>query len=43
MLNAIPAVEALIDTLKGDEKTGAMIIAKALQAPIRQIAGERRR
>ena len=35
---AIPAVEALIDTLKGDEKTGAMIIAKALQAPIRQIA-----
>ena len=37
-VNAIPAVEALIDTLKGDEKTGAMIIAKALQAPIRQIA-----
>ncbi len=38
-VNAIPAVDALIDTLKGDEKTGAMIIAKALQAPIRQIAG----
>ena len=37
-VNAIPAVEALIDTLKGDEKTGAMIISKALQAPIRQIA-----
>ena len=37
-VNAIPAVEALIDSLKGDEKTGAMIIAKALQAPIRQIA-----
>ncbi len=37
-VNAIPAVDALIDTLKGDEKTGAMIIAKALQAPIRQIA-----
>ena len=33
-----PQIEALIDTLKGDEKTGAMIIAKALQAPIRQIA-----
>ena len=35
---AIPAVEALVDTLKGDEKTGAQIIAKALQAPVRQIA-----
>ena len=37
-VNAIPAVEALVETLKGDEKTGAQIIAKALQAPIRQIA-----
>ena len=37
-VNAIPAVEALILTLNGDEKTGAEIIAKALQAPIRQIA-----
>ena len=37
-VNAIPAVEALIETLSGDEKTGAMIIAKALQAPVRQIA-----
>ena len=37
-VNAIPAVEALLDTLTGDEKTGAAIIAKALQAPIRQIA-----
>ena len=37
-VNAIPAVEALLDTLSGDEKTGAAIIAKALQAPIRQIA-----
>ena len=37
-VNAIPAVEALVETLAGDEKTGAAIIAKALQAPIRQIA-----
>ncbi len=37
-INAIPAVEALIETLTGDEKTGAQIIAKALQAPVRQIA-----
>ena len=37
-VNAIPAVEALLETLSGDEKTGAAIIAKALQAPIRQIA-----
>ena len=37
-VNAIPAVEKLIAKLSGDEKTGAMIIAKALQAPIRQIA-----
>ncbi len=37
-INAIPAVEKLIAKLSGDEKTGAMIIAKALQAPVRQIA-----
>ncbi len=37
-VNAIPAVEKLVAKLSGDEKTGAMIIAKALQAPIRQIA-----
>ena len=37
-VNAITAVEALIETLSGDEKTGAKIIASALQAPIRQIA-----
>ena len=38
MVNAIPAVEKLVSELTGDEKTGAQIIAKALQAPIRQIA-----
>ena len=37
-VNAIPAVEKLIAKLSGDEKTGARIIAKALEAPIRQIA-----
>ena len=37
-VNAIPAVEKLAAKLTGDEKTGAQIISKALQAPIRQIA-----
>lgn len=37
-VNAIPAVEKLVAKLSGDEKTGAQIIAKALQAPVRQIA-----
>ena len=37
-VNAVAAVEELIATLHGDEKTGARIIAAALQAPIRQIA-----
>ena len=37
-VNAIEAVEALVETLQGDERTGAKIIAVALQAPVRQIA-----
>ena len=37
-VNVIPAVEALQETTEGDEKTGVKIIAKALEAPIRQIA-----
>ena len=37
-VNAISAVEKLVAKLSGDEKTGAAIIVKALQAPIRQIA-----
>ena len=37
-VNAVAAVEKLIAKLSGDEKTGAKIIASALQAPIRQIA-----
>ena len=37
-VNVIPAVEALLDSVEGDEKTGVRIVAKALEAPIRQIA-----
>ncbi len=37
-VNAIPAVTKLVATLEGDEKTGAQIVAKALEAPVRQIA-----
>ena len=37
-VNAIPNVEALLGQVEGDEKTGVRIIAKALEAPIRQIA-----
>jgi chaperonin GroEL len=37
-VNAISAVTALLPTLEGDEKTGAQIVAKALEAPVRQIA-----
>ena len=38
LVNAIAAVDKLAAKLSGDEKTGAKIIATALQAPIRQIA-----
>lgn len=38
LLSAIEDVERLIDTLEGDERTGALIIRRALEAPIRQIA-----
>ena len=37
-INAIPAVTALLDTLEGDQRTGAKIVCKALEAPLRQIA-----
>ncbi len=37
-LNAAPAVAKLVDELEGDEKTGARIVLKALEEPIRQIA-----
>jgi chaperonin GroEL len=35
---ASKAAQKLAETLKGDEKTGAYIVATALQAPVRQIA-----
>ena len=38
LINVIGAVEAVIAELEGDEKTGAMIVAKALTAPMKQIA-----
>ena len=37
-INAIPAVKALVETLDGDERTGAKIVLKALEAPLRHIA-----
>ena len=38
LINVIDAVENMIETLEGDEKTGAKIVAKALTAPMKQIA-----
>ena len=38
LINVTGAVEDVIATLDGDEKTGAMIVAKALVAPMKQIA-----
>lgn len=37
-VNAIPAVDAVIASLEGDERTGARIVRKALESPLRQIA-----
>ena len=38
LLNTLDSVSALVDTLDGDEKTGAKIVLKALEEPVRQIA-----
>ncbi len=38
LINAVPAVKKYVDTLSGDEKTGAAIIVRALEEPVRQIA-----
>ena len=38
LLNAIPAVEKVLSSVEGDEKTGVKIVLKALEEPIRQIA-----
>ncbi len=37
-INAIPAVDAIIEDATGDEKTGMMIVRKALEEPVKQIA-----
>ncbi|MGN1133552.1 MAG: chaperonin GroEL [Oscillospiraceae bacterium] len=38
LINALPTVKKLCDKLEGDEKTGAQIVLRALEEPIRQIA-----
>ncbi|SFC23725.1 chaperonin GroEL [Ruminococcus albus] len=38
LINAMPKVKELVDGLEGDEKTGAQIVYKALEEPLRQIA-----
>ncbi len=38
LLSAVPVLKKLIATLEGDERTGARIILKALEEPVRQIA-----
>ena len=38
LAKVIPKLQKFVETLEGDEKTGAKIIAKALEEPIRQIA-----
>jgi chaperonin GroEL len=43
LVRAVPAVQALIKTLEGDEKIGAQIVLRSLEEPLRQIvsnAGE---
>ena len=37
-VNAVPAVEALLDTDNADFKTGVQIVLKSLEEPVRQIA-----
>jgi chaperonin GroEL len=38
LLRAIPAVERAADAFSGDHRTGVLILKKALEAPVRQIA-----
>ena len=38
LLNAIPSVKECVEGLSGDEKTGARILLRALEEPVRQIA-----
>ena len=38
LINAIPAVEKILEECEGDEKTGIKIVLRALEEPVRQIA-----
>ena len=38
LIDCIPAVEAIVGTVEGDEKTGVKIVLRALEEPVRQIA-----
>ncbi len=38
LLSCVPVIKELVATLEGDEKTGASIILKACEEPVRQIA-----
>lgn len=38
LVNVIPSLSEVVDSLEGDEKTGAAIVKRALQEPLRQIA-----
>ncbi len=38
LINAIPEVEKVVSSSDGDEKTGAAIVLRALEEPLRQIA-----
>lgn len=38
LIDAIPAVQAYVDGIEGDERTGAAIVLKALEEPVRQIS-----
>ena len=38
LIDAIPAVKEYVEAAEGDEKTGAAIVLKALEEPVRQIA-----
>lgn len=38
LIDAIPAVKAYVELAEGDEKTGALIVLKSLEEPVRQIA-----
>lgn len=37
-INILPAVEKLLETTEGDEKTGVQIVLRALEEPVKQIA-----